>query len=233
MEATRQRILEAAGEIFAEKGFREATIREICQAADVNLASVNYHFRDKENLYIETVRAAHKRNVEARPLPPGFEDEGAERRLHLFILNLLERMLGSPDTRWENRLLLAEIIQPTRACEALVESAFRPQFEILLGILSELMRTAPKAPETLQVAFSVLGQCLFYRVAGRTADMIVGGIPCDQRRVRTAQELQTLARHITQVSLAGAKSYLQSLPPDESVSFAALSSAGASLGGGI
>ena len=47
---TRQRVLEAAGEVFAERGFRAATVREICQRAKANLAAVNYHFGDKERL---------------------------------------------------------------------------------------------------------------------------------------------------------------------------------------
>src|SRR5690349_6688442 len=54
----RERLLEAAGEIFAEKGFKGATVREIIDRAGVNIAAVNYYFRDKERLYIETVKHA-------------------------------------------------------------------------------------------------------------------------------------------------------------------------------
>ena len=57
---TRSRILNAAGPVFADKGFRDATVRDICQAASVNLASVNYHFGDKQRLYIESVKEAHR-----------------------------------------------------------------------------------------------------------------------------------------------------------------------------
>ena len=54
----RQRLLETAGQIFAEKGFDGATVREICRRAGVNIAAVNYYFRDKERLYIEAVKEA-------------------------------------------------------------------------------------------------------------------------------------------------------------------------------
>ena len=47
-EKTRNRLLITASRIFAEKGFQETTIAEICEQAETNIASVNYHFRDKE-----------------------------------------------------------------------------------------------------------------------------------------------------------------------------------------
>jgi len=53
---TEKRLLEAAGEIFAEHGYRAATIHQICQRAGANIAAVNYHFSDKEQLYHEVIR---------------------------------------------------------------------------------------------------------------------------------------------------------------------------------
>ena len=50
---TKERLLKAASEIFAEKGFRDATVAEICEAAEANIAAVNYHFGNKETLYDE------------------------------------------------------------------------------------------------------------------------------------------------------------------------------------
>ncbi len=56
---TRDRLIDAAGEVFAEVGFRAATVREMCRRAGANVAAVNYHFRDKEELYQEVFRQAH------------------------------------------------------------------------------------------------------------------------------------------------------------------------------
>ena len=53
---TRRRLLAAAAEVFAEKGFWEATHAEICRKAKANTAAVNYHFGTKECLYVEAWR---------------------------------------------------------------------------------------------------------------------------------------------------------------------------------
>lgn len=53
---TREQILDAAWSLFAEKGFEDVSVRDVTQAAGVNLASVSYHFGGKEGLIQETVK---------------------------------------------------------------------------------------------------------------------------------------------------------------------------------
>ena len=55
---TRERLVTAASELFAENGFRKVTVRDICTAAGANVAAVNYHFGDKLGLYREVLERA-------------------------------------------------------------------------------------------------------------------------------------------------------------------------------
>jgi AcrR family transcriptional regulator len=61
-DPTREKLLEAAGPVFANRGYQAAKIREICEGAGGNVAAINYHFGDKLGLYTEvlqqSVRAA-------------------------------------------------------------------------------------------------------------------------------------------------------------------------------
>lgn len=54
--STKDRILGAAEELFAQHGFTGTSLRQVTSRADVNIAAVNYHFGSKENLVNEVFR---------------------------------------------------------------------------------------------------------------------------------------------------------------------------------
>lgn len=56
--STKDKILQISHKLFADKGYNGVSIREIAKACDVNIASINYHFVNKENLYIQTIVAS-------------------------------------------------------------------------------------------------------------------------------------------------------------------------------
>lgn len=57
---TKIKIMKVARILFAEHGFAETSIREIAKEAQVNVASVNYHFFTKENLFLEILRQGYR-----------------------------------------------------------------------------------------------------------------------------------------------------------------------------
>ena len=193
-DATKTRLLEAAGEEFAEKGFEAARVRTICLRAEANLAAVNYHFGDKEQLYIQAVIEAHR--CGSTLLPQSIFEEGAPAdHLRLFIRHFLENVLAMRRNTWHHALMLREMVRPTSACEAVVREAIRPRFERLVGILRQV---CPGADERrLHVlAFSVIGQCLHYKIARPIGERLVG------LEAYAALDLDYLTDHISTFTLA-------------------------------
>src|SRR3990170_6104794 len=91
--ATESRLLEAAGEIFAEVGYRAATVRQICEKAGANIAAVNYHFGDKEGLYMAVLRSVPDAHAEKYPAAHGLKPgASAAQKLSAYIQSLLHRV---------------------------------------------------------------------------------------------------------------------------------------------
>lgn len=79
-EPTRERILECVAPVFAEEGFEGATTRALARAAGVNVATIAYHFRDKQGLYDALVDRAYQRVLEIDVALPAGGDREARLR---------------------------------------------------------------------------------------------------------------------------------------------------------
>jgi AcrR family transcriptional regulator len=193
----KEQILMASGPIFAQRGYEKATVREICAAAAVNVAAVNYYFGDKQQLYIESVKRAYERRSSQIPMPSWPPGANAEAMFRGFVMTLVRRMVVMDDAPWESRLLLREVLHPTDACKTLVQNFFRPQMERLMSILGQLLPSAVPLARRRKIAFSVVGQCMFYRVASDVVSMMV---PADE--LRQQYTLEQLGHHIAETILA-------------------------------
>lgn len=196
-DPTRTRLLDAAGATFAEFGFEKATIRDICSRADVNLASVNYHFGDKQRLYRETILQAHERAVSEVPLPEWPDGTPPERRLGDFIHTMIHRMAAMQRLPWHAQLIMREFAQPTGACELIAHEYIKPHFEILVGIVSELVPAETPPHRKHQLAFSVIGQSLFYMKNDPVIHILI-----PESELEEHFQPSQLAEHITRVMLA-------------------------------
>jgi AcrR family transcriptional regulator len=195
MDETRERILNCAGEVFADKGFEAATVREICAKAGANIAAVNYHFRSKEGLYIEAVQAAHCAQDDF-----GFSDEAKslprERKLGLFVRGMMEHMWDHERPDWQLQIVMREMTRPTEACVELVRNFIGPKFELLHGILREFLPDATDRELNL-AAFSVVGQCLLYRFHRPIGRLLVG------EQEYSSYTVEEIAEHITRFCIHG------------------------------
>jgi len=194
-DSTRIRLLEAAGEEFACKGFDAARVRTICERAGANVAAINYHFGDKGQLYVEAVLHAHRCGVDpsAGDLDPQGDPSDQLRR---FVHDFLKHVLAMNDPEdWRHRLILRELLHPTAASDVLIREVIHPKFERIEQIVE---RFCPDADERKRhaLAFSIIGQCLHYRMARPITERLIG------RDAYRALDLDFLTEHITSFCLA-------------------------------
>jgi AcrR family transcriptional regulator len=198
---TRRQLLEAAGEVFAESGYREATVREICRRAGANIASVNYHFGGKETLYAEVLRYAHSKALEKHPLLPDVgTDATPEKKLRAFVHSLLLRIFDQGPTAWHGKLMSREMIEPSAALDSLVEERMRPMAGQLWQIVAEILDCPLNHERVRHCAFSVVSQCVFYHHCRAVVSRLF-----PKQEALDAAGIERLADHITNFSLAAMK----------------------------
>ena len=193
---TRERLIEAAGQLFADHGFRKVTVREICRVAHANVAAVNYHFGDKLGLYrevLDTAIAAQQATTAAaraagEGLPP-------EQRLREFIRILSER-IGRQRPLWIRGLIWREMSDPTPALDAIVERGIRPRFEYLCTIVADLLECPVTDERVLPCAGSVQAQLLL-SAPNPVGERLSPAPP------PSAADLKAMVDHITAFSLGG------------------------------
>lgn len=193
-ENVRERLLEAAGEIFAEKGFKGATVREIIDRAGANIAAVNYYFRDKERLYIEAVKHAACGDPE-EPLPAWPEGTPPAAKLREIIHFQLLKFIDPKRPAWLSRLIMRELTQPSEACAELVREYIEPRSKVLFSVLRELLPPNTPRRKVFLTMFSIVGQCHFYCSHKPIIRLLIG--EDDYQRL----DPSTLAEHITQFTL--------------------------------
>ena len=195
---TCRQLLEAAGEVFAEAGFRDATVREICRRGKANVAAVNYHFGDKETLYLEVLRYSNARALEKYPpllgVGPGAPPE---EKLHAFVHSLLLRIFDKGPTSWHGKLMLREMIEPTAALDSVVEERIRPMASELGKIVGQILDCPPGDELVRRCAFSVVSQCVFYHHCRPVVTRLYPEQPSPDPAA-----IAKLADHITRFSLA-------------------------------
>jgi AcrR family transcriptional regulator len=190
---TRQRLLEAAADVFAADGFRNARIQQICRRAGANIAAAHYHFGDKEGLYAAVFEFAEER-ADREQRREGGDGPPAE-RLRAQITSFLARLLDPDRPAWFARLLAREMIDPTPALDRVVRRRMRANHRQLAETVAALLGEHASAEAVNLCVLSVVSQCVFYR---NSAPVVARLYP----ELEPAKELQRIADHVTRFSLA-------------------------------
>jgi len=192
-DETRERVVRAAGEVFGRHGFDGTTIRQITKRAGVNVAAVNYHFRDKAELYLRVLR-------EAKGL---CSDIGAaefagrpEEQLRGMILAFVRGLLDPERPAWHRQVLMQEMMRPTPALDLIVREMTEPIYRRLRTIVAAIVGAKIPGAKLDMLTSSVLGQCLFYVRSQPMIDRLAPELN------RGGDRVERIAEHIATFSLA-------------------------------
>ncbi|HEX3682013.1 MAG TPA: CerR family C-terminal domain-containing protein [Bryobacteraceae bacterium] len=202
--ATRARLLEAAAEVFAEVGYQQAKIRDICGRAGANIALVNYHFGDKLGLYTEvlhhSIKAGH---VDA--IRSALDQDGpSEDILRALVKARMRGMCRGDQADRQFRIVMHELAQPTPAMDRVINEVTRPIYNRMLELIGGMVSLPAGDEKTRLCVHSVMGQIMLYALAGPFLKRLWPGLKM------TPEQLDRIADHIADFSLA----YLQAARKD-------------------
>ena len=194
---TKDRILHAAALTFAEHGYEDATVREVCRKARANVVAVSYHFGSKESLYVETLtwaislcQAADAEELAALSRRADLSDR---ERLRSVLLAFARGWL-EPRPEWHTRLVMREMMAPSVAMDAIVKEFIAPRFAALRAAIAPFLPGADEKTLSLH-AMSVVGQLLYHRVASPVALRLL------RERGYSAVLVERIAEHVADFTM--------------------------------
>ena len=209
---TKTALLNAAREVFADKGFDSATVRDICGLAKANVAAVNYHYGSKDGLYAAVLEEIFPKCEEWKAkdrtaMPP-------EDRLRQFVHGLAEEIYLQGDRviaqKWA--IFLREMAKPSRNLDIIVQHQVQPRANELRSILMDIL--GPGIPDrtlafcSANIWAMLLDHLLIQPILDRLS-------PHRPAALDTGGEngleigVQTFADHVTRFSLGGLKAVKQ------------------------
>jgi AcrR family transcriptional regulator len=206
-DGTRRRLMAAASELFAERGFHATTARDIARRARVNLAAGHYHYGSKKELYLAVLReqfATVRKELDRRGgTLPAAEierlDRAALEKLLLTRIKVMLDILIGPPPALHGALMQREMTDPSQALPMIVAEFIDPMMRELEQIVAHLVPGLRRSEVEL-CTVSIVSQAIFYRFA---MPAILHG-----KRWRAYPEGfgTDLARHIAEFSLGGMES---------------------------
>ena len=198
---TRRRVLDAAGKVFAARGFRDATVADICRSAGANVAAVNYHFGSKRKLYVEAWRHAFHRSMAAYPPDGGVRaDAPAEERLRGQVRALMQRIMDPASLEFD--IVHKEMAQPTGLLLEVLRRSVEPLRRRLRDVVRELLGRGARDERVQLCVMSIHAQCFAPHLRERQRKRMPYGSRLPPALITTLG-LDAVVDHIVRFSLAG------------------------------
>ena len=188
---TKSRLLETAAALFAENGYRGASVRHICDLARANPGAVSYHFGGKKQLYRIVLRRAASSLSELSVVEDAVEEDSPPLTITAVIDGILAQMDTKPN---EVQLLLRDLADGGSVAVEALEPALRTAFENLRLAIGE--DAVPRGSARGRELFLDLAAPLFLLTAAWPVLQRALELDPDQRRnLITAACRRTLEAH--------------------------------------
>ena len=160
-EMTRDELLDQAAELFAERGFKKVTVREISDAVGANVAAVNYHFGDKLGLYREIIeRQLTVMTETTHAAVEAGQGEPPDEQLRTFVRVFVERLVAPRAGNHISRIMMRELEDPTPMLDVIVERVMQPRLDYLCEVVGRILGRRKTSRLVRDCAISVHAQCL-------------------------------------------------------------------------
>jgi len=195
---TRDRLLAVASRLFAERGFYDVTVRDICQKAEANVAAVNYHFAGgKLGLYEQVLRnAIGIMQATTEEIRVAGENQPPERQLEAAIRIFLTRV-ATTRSKWIHQLMLREVSNPTPSFDLVLNEVIKPRMAYVSHAVAAIIGCAADDPRVSLCVMSVQAQ-MFALLNSPTGIRALSP-------ALTPERVDLLARHIACFSIAGVR----------------------------
>jgi len=201
-DPTRERLLDEAEKLFADKGFEASSVREITAAADAHLSAVNYHFSSKRGLYVAVFK--ERWLPRAQRVTDGVtqllgEGEPTPERVVRAMADVFISGFGDEEERIRHQQLIhREMNHPTEVFNMILEEATLPAFRSMIRMLRPWMPPGTSDLTIMMHVFSIFAHLLYFNFGRRMVSAVTGREYDDDFR-------RQIVDHITRFCMAGLK----------------------------
>lgn len=199
-QSTRTRLLEVACELFSSHGLKGTTVAELCKKANANIASVNYHFGSKEELYFAAWRHAFLYAQELYPIDGNLPPEApVQERLRATIYAMLHRVMDTGKLGFAGQMLLRELGNQNEISMELRHTVIEPIKNHTTALIKELVGDGVPQRQVNLCHYSFINQCISIGFRG-------GRLPMEfSKEPITDEMVELFTNHILAFTLGGIK----------------------------
>lgn len=199
------RLLDAAEQLFAERGFEGASVRDIAATAGCNIAAVNYYFGGKDKLYTEVWRRQliQMRDTRLQAIEQVMSESGGKPPLEDLLRSFSNAFIGpfvdESRSRWLMRLMAREMIDQRVSVNLFVDEVVKPTLGAVRGALLKACPGLEESKIPLLIVF----------LAGQLVHVVHIKAMLDQTEMAEipAFDISEAVEHIVKFSAAGIRAY--------------------------